>query len=104
MFYCFIGPYNLDWLLDEGETEVDFQNSPFFVPEELNLIVSRSVHFEQLYLVKWKNLSYKDATWEPYSLIQQYDELIEAFERRNKKLDAGSRDTISKNKEINKKL
>ena len=66
--------------------------------------MSRSVQYEQLYLVKWKNLSYKDATWEPYSLIQQYDELIEAFERRNKKLDAGSRDTILKDREINRKL
>lgn len=98
------GPYNLDWLLDEGESERDFQNSTFFTPEELNLIVSRSVQFEQLYLVKWTNLSYKDATWEPYSLIQQYDELIESFENRNKRLDAASRQKLSKDREVHKKI
>lgn len=57
-----------------------------------------------MYLVKWKNLSFKEATWEPYSLIQQYDELIEAFENRNKKLDADSRSKLIKDTEVNRKI
>jgi len=102
--YNLIGQFNLDWLLDEGETELDFQNSPFFTPDEINLIVSRSIQFEQLYLVKWMNLSYREATWEPYSLIQQYDELVEAFEMRNKRLNNTSREKLTKDREVNRKI
>jgi SNF2 family DNA or RNA helicase len=98
-----LGPYNLDWLLLEGETEQDI-NSSLFTPEELSMIVTRTVQFDQLYLVKWTNLSYTETTWEPYSLIQQYDELVEAFELRNKKLGTERRNKLYKNKEINKKL
>jgi len=88
----------------EGETEKDFIESPIFTPEELNMIISRTIQFDQLYLVKWTNLSYVDATWEPYSLIQQYDELLESFELRNKKIGNELRNKLQKNKEINKKL
>ena len=88
----------------EGETEQDFINSPLFTPEELNMIISRTIQFDQLYLVKWTNLSYIEATWEPYSLIQQYDELLESFELRNKKIGNERRNKLQKNKEINKKL
>jgi hypothetical protein len=98
------GPYNLDWLLMEGETEQDFVNSSIFTPEELTMIVNRAVQFDQLYYVKWTNLSYTDASWEPYSLIQQYDELIEAFEMRNKKIGNEARNKLLKNTDINKKL
>jgi len=73
-------------------------------PEEINMIVSRAIHFDQLYLVKWRNLSYTEATWEPYSLIQQYDELLESFEIRNKKIDDEKRNKLKKNIEITKKL
>lgn len=91
-------------MLDEGETEQDFINSSQFTPEELNMIVSRAIQFDQLYLVKWMNLSYTEATWEPYSLIQQYDELVEGFELRNRKLGNDSRNKLQKDREINRKL
>ena len=39
-----------------------------------------------LYLIKWKNLSYNDATWEPYYLIQDSDARIEDFEKANRSL------------------
>lgn len=100
----YLGPYNLSWLLEENESEIDFQNTVLFAPEELMMIINRMVHFDQLYLVKWMNLSYTESTWEPYSLIQQYDELIEAFELRNKHLDNPSRNKLLKEREINRKL
>lgn len=99
-----LGPYDLSWLLEAHESEVDFQNTTLFTPEELMMICNRIVHFDQLYLVKWTNLSYTESTWEPYSLIQQYDELIEGFELRNKHLDNPSRNKLVKEREINKKL
>lgn len=73
-------------------------------PEEINLIVTRSIQYEQLYLVKWTNLSYTEASWEPYSLIQQYDELLEAFEMRNKRIDTKIRNKLTQNTMITKKL
>lgn len=94
----------MSWLLEDGESEQDFINSNVFTPEELNMIVSRTIQFDQLYLVKWTNLSYTEASWEPYSLIQQYDELIEAFELRNKRLGNDSRNKLQRDRDINRKL
>lgn len=79
-----------------------FRNSPLFTPEELKLIVNRVIKFDQLYLVKWTNLSYTESTWEPYSLIQSYDELLENFEMNNAKLDNESRNKLMKDRDINK--
>jgi chromodomain-helicase-DNA-binding protein 7 len=44
-----------------------------------------------MYLCKWKNLSYQDATWEPLSKLTAYDEKIKDFERFNRSLDASQR-------------
>ena len=46
---------------------------------------------DPLYLIKWRNLSYVDATWEPKSLIKEIDEKIKDFERFNRSLDNSQR-------------
>ena len=46
---------------------------------------------DPLYLVKWRNLSYCDLTWESYSTISHYEKLLKDFERFNRSLDNGSR-------------
>lgn len=46
---------------------------------------------DPLYLVKWRNLSYSDLTWEPFSTIKDEEKLLKDFERFNRSLDNGSR-------------
>lgn len=46
---------------------------------------------DPLYLVKWRNLSYCDITWEPLSTIKHCEKLLKDFERFNRSLDNGSR-------------
>jgi hypothetical protein len=89
-----IGEFNLNWVLDEGDTEEELKSYTYFTEEEIKMIINRNVVFDQLYLVKWMNLSYNDCTWEPLSLIHEYDELLEDFEIRNKKIDKENRNKL----------
>lgn len=83
-----IGPYSIAWLLDEDETDHEFrlqcQMQSHFTSEEINSILYRTAPFDQLYLVKWKNLSYHDSTYEPLSTLLDFQHLIVEFEIRNK--------------------
>ena len=46
---------------------------------------------DPLYLIKWKNQSYADLTWEPLSTIRDCERQIRDFERFNRSLDNASR-------------
>jgi hypothetical protein len=82
-----IGAYSLEWLLDKSESEQEFLQLRYFQSEELEQIVWRKQEFDQLYLVKWKNLSYHDATYEPLSMLLDFKHLLANFERANRSLE-----------------
>ena len=55
------------------------------------MYINSTKELDPLFLVKWKNLSYIDITWEPLSSIKSYEKLLIDFERFNRSLDNGSR-------------
>ena len=63
------GPYHFEWLRDEkAEIAVEDEPQLFFTEEELKEI-DLNKEIDKLFLVKWKNLSYLDSTWEHESII-----------------------------------
>lgn len=42
---------------------------------------------DPLYLVKWRNQSYQDSTWEKASTLTEYPDVISAFKVFNKALN-----------------
>jgi len=46
---------------------------------------------DPLYLIKWKNQSYCDLTWEPASTLRDCERLLADFDRFNRSLDNASR-------------
>lgn len=79
-----IGTYELTWALDEGETDEEFSQPKYLSQYELQAIISRAQPIDPLYLIKWKNQSYTESTYEPLSLIHEYPGLIYEFEKANK--------------------
>ena len=63
------GPYHFEWLRDE-KAEISVEEEPlgYLTEEELNEI-DLTKEVDRLFLVKWKNLSYLDSTWEHESVI-----------------------------------
>lgn len=50
---------------------------------------------DQLYLVKWRGLSYSQATWEPESNFKKYfEDKIQDYNRFNRSLDQFQRDRL----------
>lgn len=52
------GQYFLDWLLDIGDSEEELQEYKYLTEEEVVEAVEGKHWPDQLYLVKWKSLSY----------------------------------------------
>lgn len=84
------GNYDLGWCLEENETEEQVASSPYISEEERKEFIEDAFKGEvdQLYLIKWRQLSYMDTTWEPLSLIKdKYQNLIFECQMYNKAID-----------------
>lgn len=85
------GKYSFNWIADEGFTSANVEEEPslYISPEEVD-ILSLSVEVDTLYLVKWKNLSYLESTWEHESVIGN-SQKINDYRLFNRALDKDSR-------------
>lgn len=84
------GPLEFTWL-SGGQTKVvfDVENYVFLGEQELREIdINKEV--DKLYMVKWKNLSYLEATWEHESLLAAPNK-INDFKIFNRSLDKEGR-------------
>jgi hypothetical protein len=52
------GEFNLDWLLEKGETLESVLSCFYLTIEEIENAINNKNNFDILYLIKWKNLSY----------------------------------------------
>ena len=68
-------------------------NEQHLTPEELQA-VDLNAEVEKLYLVKWKNLSYMDSTWESEKHINVPGKILD-FSRFNKALDVQARQQMT---------
>ena len=85
---------DFNWILDtqSHETiEMVLRDDYFDFNDIKYLYVNSKKELDPLYLVKWKNLSYADLTWEPLSTIKENEKELKDFERFNRSLDNGSR-------------
>ena len=74
----------------EMEEEEDTTlNEQHLTAEELQEIADHT-EIDKLYLVKWRNMSYNDATWEPESIINNPG-MIANFMKFNRSLDTHAR-------------
>ncbi len=64
------GAYDLSWLLEPGEKLEDILKITYLTQEDIDAAIKNKHYVDQLYLVKWKGLSYNQSTWEPESLIR----------------------------------
>ena len=56
------------WLLEPYETPTYVTFNNFYKQEDIyKQLLEIKSHIDPLHLIKWKNLSYLDATWEPFS-------------------------------------
>ena len=87
-------PVDSTWILDQSshETFEMLLRDDFFDYNDIkDMYRNVKNELDPLYLVKWKNLSYCDLTWEPLSTIKENDKELKDFERFNRSLDNGSR-------------
>ncbi|KAL4510059.1 hypothetical protein ABPG72_010252 [Tetrahymena utriculariae] len=98
------GKYNYNWLADEGlnSASVEEELSVYISAEEADAL-SLSVEIDTLYLVKWKNLSYLESTWEHESIIGNQTK-INDYRMYNRALDKESRQVLSQQLERHKTL
>lgn len=70
------GDFSYDWLKDYPEAlPIEEEALIYWTKEDLdNLRCEFSKN--KVYLIKWKNLSYTEATWEHYSYIQEWPEKL----------------------------
>lgn len=89
------GPFDLTWILDYNETAQDLEISPYLTAEEIEAYVEGKNSIDQLFLVKWRGLSYTQSTWEPESALKGYfDDKIQDFGRNNRSLDQFQRERL----------
>jgi hypothetical protein len=82
------GPYDLSWLADPGENIDDIANTTYLTMDEIKSTIAKKNEVDQLYLVKWRGLSYTQCTWEPESIIKNlFDDKIQDYMRFNRSLD-----------------
>lgn len=80
------------WLLEKHESIDMLMKHDYFDYEDIKgMYEDAQKEIDPLYLVKWRNLSYIDVSWEPLSSIKKYEKLLVDFERFNRSLDNGSR-------------
>jgi hypothetical protein len=89
------GPFSFQWILDEGETdEAHYENYSYTILDQYDLkALNLNIEVDRLYLVKWKNLSYTQATWEQESSIFSVGGQVKITEFRafNRALDKEGR-------------
>eukprot|EP00357_Protocruzia_adherens_P015827 CAMPEP_0115012704 /NCGR_PEP_ID=MMETSP0216-20121206/24912_1 /TAXON_ID=223996 /ORGANISM="Protocruzia adherens, Strain Boccale" /LENGTH=2334 /DNA_ID=CAMNT_0002381845 /DNA_START=106 /DNA_END=7109 /DNA_ORIENTATION=+ len=56
------GQFNLDWILDQGEKKT-FEEYTYLTEEDIETVTPDNPP-SKLYLIRWKTLSYAEATWE----------------------------------------
>lgn len=95
------GPFSLEWLQDEGPSEMAEYRLQFVAEDEKKLQLQTEV--DRLYLVKWKNLSYLEATWEKESNIACPAKLME-FRQFNRSLDKDTRSLMLQQNQRHKVL
>jgi len=84
------GEFSYDWLVDDN-AEVPVENEEFIYIEEAEKeAIDLRTDVDLLYLVKWKNLSYLEATWEKESQISNISKISE-YRMCNRALDKESR-------------
>lgn len=82
------GPYDLSWLAEPGENIDEIATTAYLTIEEIKATVAKKNEVDQLYLVKWRGLSYTQSTWEPESIIKDlFDDKIQDYMRFNRSLD-----------------
>lgn len=80
------GEFSYDWLKDYSDSNpIESEDLVYWSQEDLDNLKCEFSQ-DKVYLIKWKNLSYVDATWERQSLVSNFEEKIQAFELHNKAL------------------
>ena len=98
-------PLDYSWLLDSGETVEDVLFNNYYKHDFMKQrLLEIKKHIDPLYLMKWKNLSYLDATWEPISMFKKEEDKVKDFERFNRSLDNNQRQKMSGFSYANKQL
>lgn len=89
------GKFSYGWLCDEGDTSANVEDEPhvYLSEEEVNGL-SFTVEVDMLYLVKWRNLSYLESTWEHESVISNPSKITD-YKYHNRALDKESRQILS---------
>jgi SNF2 family DNA or RNA helicase len=87
------GVLSFDWIADEKGYSEGTQEEYIYIgePELAMLDINREV--DKLYMVKWKNLSYLESTWEHESMIPSSHK-INDFKMFNRALDKESRNQL----------
>jgi hypothetical protein len=75
-------PKEYTWLLDTYDSIEDVTFNLYYTPEEIHQkLLDIKKYIDPLHLIKWKNLSYIDATWEPFSKFKDNEDKFKDFER-----------------------
>ena len=99
------GRYDLSWLVDPGEDHQNLASSAYITQEEIDAAIAQKHYVDQLYLVKWKSLSYLQSTWEPESSIKAiFEEKISDFVKFNRSLDQQQRERLDQLIKNHKKM
>jgi hypothetical protein len=89
------GQYDLAWILNAGESFEELKHNASLTEEDIKQAIANKHYVDQLYLVKWRGLSYSQATWEPESLFKRYfEDKIQDYNRFNRSLDQFQRDRL----------
>ena len=89
------GQYDFAWILNAGESFEELKHNVSLTEEDIKQAIANKHYVDQLYLVKWRGLSYSQATWEPESLFKRYfEDKIQDYNRFNRSLDQFQRDRL----------
>jgi len=87
------GEFSFKWLIDEKATVNVEEEERFYLTEDEMKAIVLTNEVDKLYFVKWKNLSYTEASWEHESLIAN-PQKINDFRFFNRALDKESRQSM----------
>jgi len=98
------GTFSYEWLDEEGGNGDRFMEYAY---EQIDLCDMRNldinVEVNRLYMIKWKNLSYSEATWELESVVSSPEKILE-FKNNNKALGKEARTLMDSQREKHKIL
>lgn len=99
------GKFDLSWILGPGDSIEELENCPYLCEEEIKLAIQNKRNVDQLYLIKWRGLSYSQSTWEPESVFKAiFEEKIQDYNRYNRSLDQYQRDRLDQLIKNHKKM